>query len=409
MNRFALFAALAGGLAAAPALAQSEGFDLEGAYHAELLADAGARASLLDGDTVPASSGWANGRFFMGSGDNVLNIGGFVQTRYLANFRDDQPDNNDFTHGFQLRRTRLIASGNVWDKRLTFQVQGDFARNTGTFTLLDAYARYQWDSGWSMRMGQYKLPLLREELVGDPTQLTVERSLVNVVFTQNRSQGIEVGYQQKEFRAMFDLSDGLNTLNTDFNSAAEADFAATLRGEWLFTGDEFKRFDDNTSWQDSTFAGMLGAAVHYQTGGETGGTVDTDIAEATIDCSLEGNGWNAFVEGVWRNTDPAAGDSRDDFGFVAQGGVFVTNQLELFARYDVVIPDVGDNFNTATAGLNYYISPRSHAVKFTGDIVYYFDDTASAGLVGATNTGVNLLPEGDDGEVALRLQMLFIF
>ncbi len=397
-------------LAAAGAAVAQDHLNLSpaGAYRAELLADAATRASLLaDGDNRN-EAGWAKNKFFLGGGDNLLNIGGYFQFRYIQNFRDDQPGENDFTHGFQLRRTRLVFSGNVWDKHLTYQVQGDFSRSSGAFTLVDAYAKYQWDNGFSIKFGQFKLPLLREELVGDQTQLTVERSVTNSVYNQNRSQAVEAGYQDKQFRAMFDLSDGINTLNTDFNAPTEADIAATLRGEWLFAGEDFKRFDDHTSWQDSPFTGMLGAAVHYQSGGETGFTNDIDLAEATIDCSLEGDGWNAFAAAIWRNID-AGGAQTDDFGVVIQGGIFVSNQVELFGRYDALFPDIGDEFNTLTAGVNYYISPRSHAVKFTGDITYYIDDTSGTPLLPGNNTGVGLLPETDGGEVALRLQMLIMF
>jgi hypothetical protein len=73
------------------------------------------------------------------------------------------------------------------------------------------------------------------------------------------------------------------------------------------------------------------------------------------------------------------------------------------------MPDVGSNFNEFTAGVNYYLSPHSHAVKFTADVVYYADSTTGTPILGGTNTGINLLPETDAGEVALRVQMQVMF
>jgi hypothetical protein len=99
----------------------------------------------------------------------------------------------------------------------------------------------------------------------------------------------------------------------------------------------------------------------------------------------------------------------NDYGFVAQAGVFLTDQIEVFGRYDVIVPDTGDNFNGATGGVNYYVTPHSHAVKFTGDIVYYFDSTTGTPILSGTNTGIDLLPEQDGGEVAVRLQMQVMF
>jgi len=405
MHRFAL---LAGTCLSTAAMAQSSqsyelAKDLTRAYEAELMADATSRTSYAEG----ASSGWNKGKFgITDGGANTLNIGGYFQTRYLLDARQDQADSNEITQGFQMRRTRLVATGSIWDKNLTFKIEGDFSRNAGLFITTDAFGRYQWDNGMHFRWGQFKLPLLREELVSSTLQLTAERSSVNTVFSQNRSQGVEFGYTDKKWRVMGALSDGINSRITDFDSEV-ADFGVTGRAEFMFAGEDWKRFDDNTSWQGSDYAGLLGGAVHYQSGGETGGTLDRDIIQATLDVSIEGGGWNAFIEGVYRNTDNA-GVERDDFGIVAQAGIFATEQIEFFGRYDVIIPDTGDNFNTITAGLNYYISPKSHAVKFTGDVVYYVDPTVDNPLIGlATGVPVLVDPEGD--QVALRLQMQIIF
>src|SRR5262245_29965327 len=86
-------------------LDQPATLELSRAYQAELLSDAATRTSELQG----ASSGYNNGKFSItDGGNNTLNIGGYIQARYLMNFRDGQPNNEDFTEGFQLRRTRLI-------------------------------------------------------------------------------------------------------------------------------------------------------------------------------------------------------------------------------------------------------------------------------------------------------------
>jgi hypothetical protein len=403
--------AAVGTVTAISALAQAQldapaTLDGSRAYQAELLADAAARTSLL---ADAGASGYNGSKFSISDGgNNTLNIGGYIQTRYLMNFRDGQPNNEDFTNGFQMRRTRLIFGGTIWDKHLSYLIQPEFSRSTGAFVLQDAWSKYTWDNGFYARAGQYKLPLLREELVADTLLLAVDRSATNATFSQNRSQGVGVGYVQNQWRIMGDISDGLTTLNTDFTDPTEADFAITGRGEWMFAGDDFKRFDDMTSWKGSGFAGMAGAAAHYQSGGNTGFTNDVDIFEATIDCSVEGNGWNAFGEALWRRTE-VPGSTTNDYGVVLQGGFFFTDQIEAFARYDVILPDVGDNFNSFTIGGNYYLSPHSNAVKFSADLIYYADSTTGTPILNGTNTGIDLLPEQDGGEVAVRIQMQVIF
>ena len=330
-----------------------------------------------------------------------------TQTRYLAVFRDDRPDDaDDFTHGFQMRRARINASGSVWDKNLTFKIEGEFHRNGGDFHLLDAWACYTWDSGVAIRFGQLKPFLQREDNVSDVYQLTAERSALNSVFGQNRTQGIEVSVVRERFRFFGTFFDGMNALNSEFDSPAESDFAVSCRVDYMFSGNSWKRFDDHTSFRGSEYAGMIGGGVVWQCGGETGGTFDEDIFQCTADVTVEGDGWNVFACGVWRNTDTPGG-SFNDYGFLAQGGYFITEQCELFARYDVIVPDEGDNFNTATVGVNYYVSPNSHAVKVTGNVSWYFDPVSQTPILN-TSTGLPLLADMAGDQVAFCMQVQLI-
>lgn len=375
---------------------------------AELRADASLRTSAL----AAAGGGWERGNFYLTDGGaNSLKIYGQSQVRYLLNLRDDAVgDPADFTNGFQLRRTRVGAKGTIWSKDFSYNIYGDFSRSNGDFTLLDATGQYKFGDGMNVQWGQFKLPFLREELVSSGKQTAVERSTVNSVFSLVRSQGVQVSMERETFRGSVMISDGRLAANTDFTSAAEADYALTARGEFRFGEDDFKRFDDLSSFRGSKFAGLVGAAVHYQDGGETNATAATEVLTATIDGAVEGDGWNVFAAAVWRNTEVGGGET-DDFGVVIQGGYFITDQFEAFARYDGVFADDdagGDDFNTGTLGVNYYISPESHAVKASADVQYYFDDQAGSGIV-TPATSTNLLADGEDGQIALRLQMQVLF
>ena len=57
---------------------------------------------------------------------NRLNFGGTEIFRYNASFRDKntQGNQNDTTIGFNFPVTRVRFWGNVWDKALTYKVQG---------------------------------------------------------------------------------------------------------------------------------------------------------------------------------------------------------------------------------------------------------------------------------------------
>jgi len=405
------------------ALAQNANLDQSRAYANELVADAGTRASLLQGG--PAGGTTYAGTFSIadGSGNNRLNFGGTEIFRYNADFRskDSQGDQNDYTQGFNAPVNRIRFWGNVWDKALTFKVQGNWGGNSSdsqSFNLEDAYAMYTWDNGFSLKWGQFKLPILREVSVEDEFQQAMDRSVSSYAFSQGYSQGVLASYSADAFRVSVGFSDGINTGNTDFTSPAEADYAISARVDWKVMGADWERFNDFTSWRSAPDNALLiGAAAEWQTGGNTGFTSDVDSLLWTLDASWEGQGWNVFGSFSGAHVDPAGGTTTDNYAMCIQGGIFVSDQIELFARWDALFFDKDSGINPATmhfaaGGMNYYISPESHACKFTAQLGYAFNDTTamfgSGGLVEG-NTRNSFLGDTENGEFAITGQMQVVW
>lgn len=407
----------------ATALAQQSSDEVR-AVVAEMLSDAESRSSLL-------ASGDAghDGRFFIAGDGFRLNVGGLLQFRYVANLRDDENTDNsgEFTHGFQTRRTKVDFNGEL-NKDWFFRVRLSADRGEGGSVSTDyAYAGYKFANGWKATWGQFKLPLLREEMVSDAKQLAVDRSVTNNAFSQGYSQGFELAYEAEAWRANFAFSDGLNSANTDFNerenktgfqTQGQGEYALTGRFDFLFAG-AWKQFEDFTSAKGSDFGFMLGAAAHWQQS-DNNSIVETDrdTFQFTLDASLEGDSWNLFGAFIGRYQDnkSLAGDTDFwDFGAVVQGGWRFAENTELFARWDAIFADNDrftgdseDNFNFLTVGLNQYYA--GHAAKASLDVVYAFQETNGLNFTGALpDTGVGLLGENDDGEVTLRLQFQVLF
>lgn len=332
-------------------------------------------------------------------------IGGYMLFRYVLNARDDATLTNELTNGFQDSKIKLSASGQVSDE-FGYSILLSVRLSDGGIELQDAVGTYKPGENWTVRWGQFKLPLLREEMIADTTQLAADRSAMNSAFTQGRSQGVEARYRADDWRCMAAASDGLGTANSDFTSGAEADYAFTGRFEYRGAG-EWTRFDDFTSWRGGDTAWMIGGAGHWQSGGDTNGTPDTDVFTVTADGSLEGDGWTAFAQFVYRMAEPAAGSDTDDMGLLVQGGYFVTDTCEVFARWDSVFPDdngpgAPEDFNTITAGVNCYVIPHSHAAKITVDFQYFVDEQAAS--IVPVNTLTGLLASGEDGQWVVRCQ-----
>ena len=419
---------LAAGLATAtPALAQqaSVNSDEVRALVAEVLNDAGNRTSLL-----AAGDAGHDGKFFIAGDGFRLNVGGQLQFRYIADLRDNDSANpDDFSNGFQTRRTKLDFNGEV-NKDWFFRVLVAANRDEGSVGLEEAFAGYKFANGVKARWGQFKLPMLREELVSSSRQLAVERSLVNEVFTQDRSQGIEFAYATEQMRLAGAFSDGLDSENTDFNDgggtalpihpAGENEYALTGRAEFMLSGNDWKMWDDFTSKKGQDFGFLLGVAAHYQqsTQTPTASDIDTDILQATVDASLEGDSWNIFGAFIYRWEESSALGSSDtdftDMGVVIQGGWRFAENTELFARWEILLADNDrftsseDTFNFLTVGINEYYA--GHAAKATLDLVWSFEDTSnliSSGIL--PNTGTGQLGDSQDGEITIRAQFQLLF
>lgn len=406
---------IAGAAMSLSAFAQAQSTNQGYAQRAETMSDAATRTSSLA----------------QGAQDFTVNVHGYEQFRFNWNSRDDQgldANNNDQTTGFQNARTRLNFSGNIANENWGYFIQfgfgdieassGNLARGPGNSSgafLEDAYGWYNMGNGWMLTFGQFKLPIFHEQLVGDTHQLFAERSVTDSVFAQGRSQGVQVGYSSDEFRFYGAFSDGIATANTDYTSGAEADYAFTARGEYKWAGD-WKQYKDFTSFQNSPYFGAVGAAAHYQSGGDTVGTTDSTVWALTADVAMEGNGWNGYAAIIYSSVDVTnAPNTINDMAFLIQGGVFVSADWELIAGYDIVIPDedygsgVDSNFSTLRVGVNHYIVPESHAAKITIDLSYFMDDPSESFPISAPNTGVGLLSSTEDSQWNLRGQIQLTF
>lgn len=471
---------------------------------AEMLQDAQSRSSLQGS---AANAGYENG-FFISSGDgnNRLNVNAFGQIRYTANFR--QPGASDlqvdpatgpltnqpgapFTSenfGFSLRRAAVILSGNVINPDLTFKFRlisesapisfqptvdasgvpvggGDFFASDSDIIFDDAYGRYQFLPGWFVQAGQFRTPFTREFFIAETKTLAADYSIVQDIFGGDYTQGILLEYQQPEWGFYASFNDGLGSIGTEFNSfqgsptfpvTGQAAYAVTARGEWYFAGSR-QQLEDFTSLQSDPYAGVVGAAVHWQQsrrldssnfpstfdpllGGTTSTGATADILTYTLDAQVEANGWSVYAGfvGNFVSIDPIAGsvdgdeNDTDSYGVVVQGSYRFLPELEAFARWDGLFFDQGlfssasptsatelrlKNLQFLTFGLNYYLA--GHAAKFTLDTVFAFnpasrqDDSFGtfAGLGGSSvlSSTQGLLGATNGFEAALRAQFQFAF
>jgi hypothetical protein len=392
----------------------------------DVLADADTRASMLQG----MGAGYDNG-FWVASSDGhySLKINAGVQARFVWNFQDNDTGGADrYRYGFENTLTRLRFSGSAINPAWSYAIQGNFDRSGGEFDLEDGYVKWDpgqdwfWDaSGWSMQIGQYKAPFLREELVDELQQQFVETSVVMNIFTADRIQGIMLNYTGDSIRGHATFHDGFNSDNTPW-SMEDTEFAFGGRLEWKM-GDDWARFDDFQSWRgDESFALLIGGAANWQrgeygTGAGTGTTFndfETDLFSLTADATLEfGGGFSIFGAFIYQtaevNSSPevlgTVVSDLDQLAFVIQGGLFLTDDFEIMARYEWADFDVStlEDLNILTIGCAKYFA-RNNA-KWQADVGFGFDEVAVAPDI----TGFRGDPEDQDGQIVFRTQFQLAF
>lgn len=430
MTRFVCVASFVA--ACGSAMAQT-GLDLDRAYASELRADSDARSSFLGANTA-----------------SNIDVSVMMQARYMANFRDEGTvplGDNDTTLGFSIPRAQVRISGQVTED-ISGKVVFDFGaaelngRNTaGTATLLEAFAAWKINDGFSLIVGQWHNPVVAEEAIAAEHGLAVDRSAMNEFFNPGYTQGIVGAWNGDNWKLAVALADGATyygnagSLNTPFNSPGENDFGITGRFDYLVSGN-WDQFSDFASWRGSNYGLKLGLGGHWQTAGNTNpgtstnailGTLDEmDITLWTVDAMVQGDGWNMFMGYVGHLIDPTptAGTLPDftNHGVIVQGGMFINDQTELFARYDAIFLDsvlegltggTESDYHFLTFGMNYFLVPESHAAKFTADIVYSASESSTldvfSPVLGSSDPNTTGLLGLSDSEFAVRAQMTLVF
>lgn len=360
----------------------------------DVLADADSRTSLLQSG---ATAGYDDGFFVASSDGNFkLQIGGYIQFRYIYNKAEQQPDQS----GFENSRTYLIFQGHVVDPSWTYKVSGNFS-TSGTFGLKDAYVNKSLDNGWSIKAGQFKGPLLREELVGDEWQLAVDRSIVHNKFTQGRSQGVQVEYAADTWRIRGMFHDGLNTANTPWTPKT-TEWAFAGRAEAIFMGD-WSQFKGFSSPRGSENALLVGVAANYQSQpyGTAAGPENKQL-RLTVDADYKFDGGNVFAAFVY--DDNSEGTS-NPWGIVVQGGYFLTDDWEAFVRYEYGDEDVSgaEKLSVITFGANRYFA--GNTLKWTTDVGIGLNEITPYWGAGATNIGYRADVAGESTQVVIRSQI----
>jgi len=327
-------------------------------------------------------------------------------------------DRDGSTHqaqGFENKRTRISFSGNVVDSTWTYKTAYYFGySNDAEFgvegsVLADAWVAKSFGNGFSMTVGQFKNPFSAEYNLDAGNMQFSDYSLVNTLLSQDAGagygQGLQFGYAADQFRANLAYVNSLSQVNADWNAdspsadgtvAGQSDWAISARGEFKFAGD-WAQFNDAQSWKGEGYAGMIGFGYASQN------FADDAIGTPTwwtLDATVEFGGAN--INAAYYSVDGDATDI-EITAFTLAGGVFVTDDVEIVARYENFDEDGGDEVSTFTVGGNYYMAKNT--AKVGVELGFGLDP------IPVDATYANWLADTDDndGQWVLRAQMSLSF
>ena len=400
-----------------------------------VLSDADTRASLTAGGP---SAGSNRKHFFLASADGsfLMNIGGLVQVRYVANFRATAAHSAslDNESGFEMRRIKIAFGGHVSDPRILYKVQLTVDRATQVVGLDDVWLGYRLADGLMVFGGEFQDRFSQEGSMSGGRTQTADRSAVDAMFANNDDyvQGIGLDWRPLEaLRIGATYNDGMKSgnfsttaTNLTWNSTA-AEYAVSGRVDVKLAGD-FRNSADVEAWTgiDSPQV-FVGGGIHYEHA-KAGNAAPPEPAfipaipygELTIwtaDALLKYRGLGLMATGFGLYTGGSTGaEPTSNYAATVQGGYFVIpDVLEPFVRYEYIHPDPilsgAHDLHLVTAGANWFL--HGHHAKFTVDVVWALNNINSASVLGTSLSSIGLLMDdpGATDQVALRAQFQLLF
>ncbi len=304
-------------------------------------------------------NGW-NG-FFIRSRDGQfrLNIGAYTQIRYNMNWRtrpdSAHADEDDFTRGWDVPRTRFIFDGDFTD-RVYYHLRMNI--NTASkLELIAAFAQVGLSEKWNVRVGRQWLALSREDWIYPQDLAAIEFSANDFNYAIWSSLGVQTRFQAERLRWWFALSNGAFGGRQGFPSSPEsADGMVSSRVEYQLGGKDWAVWDDLIGRRGRTSGVLLGASGAYQ-GRNKLETETRHASQLNADVSVSGSGYHLFFAGSWTSRQLQSREWFDQYGFLAQGSFFVLDHAYLYGRFDGVFagstPGDHEDYTVYAAGVGW--------------------------------------------------------
>ncbi|MCO5165957.1 MAG: OprO/OprP family phosphate-selective porin [Planctomycetes bacterium] len=372
-------------------------------------------------ETTPAGGGGGaavRARFGEGvtitGADDSLSL--TIRARFQARFTHLEREERGSATLFEIRRARLLLRGHALTRELTYYMQLGFSNQDTEpdlrLPLRDAYLTYAGLRDLNVRVGQMKVPFNPQRVTSSSALQLVDRSIVQNELNLDRDVGVQV-FSDDLFGLGGVLGYALGVFGGDGRNRLSDAGGVLLVARVQLT--PFGRFDDLVEADlarspDPRLA--LGAAVAHNAntnrerstfGGTYASRERTDQTHVVTDLHLKWMGFSLRSEALLREaadevlTGTVGGATvtertRSAWGYFAQAGYLVTDEVEVVARWGELRP-LGRSAvrlqRETGGGINWYVS--GHDLKLQADYFYLWGERLADG----------------DHQVRVQLQLFF--
>lgn len=393
----------------------------------DVLADSATRTQHAGSNSTLVSGYAPDHGFYLGTPDNehTARVFGFMQVRFVWNQGYDAAERDPSSNsvwGAEVRRAQLFAAGNLAGPSLTWLIGVAFGAGqdpvdfqevlvnpasvddpTPTISYLNVTKHFS--DGWYAQIGNIFTPYTYESHLFSTAQTQMgECSMLEWLFTAGFTTGVSLGYESEAIRWQGCYGNQIGTAPSSWNSTSNQSLAFASRINWKLCGD-WEQYAYESSFRGQQFGTFLGAGVRWQNGradnpSATGGANPLGF---TADANFMFGGANILVQGIW--ADQWSSPDTTAWGGLLQGGVFLTDVLEVFGNWNIASTDGTQQY--ATLGMNWYADRR--ALKVTALVIAPVDGGQPAltsavlppqGLGGGSNPNNNM-------SLSLQIQAAF--
>jgi hypothetical protein len=344
------------------------------------------------------------------TGQFRLNIGAYAQVRYEVDVRGGEPEEGDPVEtGWALNRARLFFQGRYSDS-FDFRIAVN-VNSQEEFDLQQAYFTYYFGDVWQLWVGEQFFNSMREDWPDPTMTMSMENSAVDFTFALGPAFGAFLRRAPTgKTQWWLALNNGAYGSRRVFTDTEQSDIMLFGRLDYQVAGTDWTVWDDLIGGRGRAFGVLLGISPGVMVrDSEIPGLSET-ATQVNADVSVNGDGYNVLLAGVWTKHDFKDGPSYSNYGVYFQAGYFFTRRWQGYVRYDFVSPgdQPGDLEDYSAPGIGVNFFPlENRRWRFSAEINHLFGEIDRTIVEPSPELG--WLPSGEPGQTSFRIQAQFGF